>query len=92
MTWKEIKLEIFKETMKAGGVQKPLEEQKRLRAICEGCDKFGVVKPFPGIETSGCTICKCPVETKVMFEMHVFDGMKDNVCPHPEGNKWINNK
>lgn len=41
------------------------EEQAQERlSVCWGCKYHGIVRPVPGIETMGCTLCGCPDETK----------------------------
>jgi hypothetical protein len=37
--------------------------EKRINA-CAGCPYKGKVMPVPGLKMDGCTICKCPLQSK----------------------------
>lgn len=42
--------------------------EKRKKA-CESCEFYGEVPAMVGVALMGCTICKCPVETKCRMKV-----------------------
>lgn len=60
-TWQE---DLINWYMDFAGVLVSQEDYIARVETCKGCDKFGVVVLPGGTEVPGCTICKCPVETK----------------------------
>lgn len=77
------------EVVKAGGKLVDYETFEKRSEVCAGCPYFGTVKPIPLISAPGCTICKCPLQTKgKMQTILTTSGFKQIECPHPDGNKW----
>lgn len=77
MSW--FKDTIF-ELVRLGG-EEVVEEHfaKRVQA-CNACPHVGDVNPLPGIVARGCTLCKCPLDTKARLWTY-FSPTKLKVVP-----------
>lgn len=88
---KEFVKDTILEVIQQGGSLVDNETYEKRKAICKGCDKFGKVFPLPFIEFDGCTICKCPIDTKGKTKTYYSleqGRIIQATCPHEDGNKW----
>jgi len=88
---KRFVLKTLSKVVRESGTLVPKDQGDARVKICHGCDRFGKVLAEVGLETEGCTICRCPSVTKPYMETYwslTKGKIVKAVCPHEDGNLW----
>lgn len=91
MTLQDFMIESIAKVVRNGGKLVGLEQAKARRAICNGCPNKGKTELLPLIQVDYCRLCKCPLKTKTktLTTVSLTGVEKKEICPHPDGNKWV---